>query len=98
MDKTFEKDGEYVKGDIVINLFTTAANPCHRLLFIRKGTCRQGRYTHKTYDCIDYSGRKVQLFRNEKCLKKVGHMDEFDHFLEALKNLRENGNETESEA
>lgn len=81
---------EFVKGDIVVNLYTTEANPNHFLLYIKKGYCQQGRYRHKTYDCIAYDGRKVQLFRDDGGVKKVGHMDEFDIFMAALKKLREN--------
>lgn len=75
------------KGDIVQNIFAGGNNPIRLLLYTGKGTCRQGRYTHKVYNCIGYDGRKVQLFRDPDCLVKIGHMDEFDKFMEALKSL-----------
>lgn len=80
---------ELRKGDIVLNIFAGKRNPTRFLLYIGKGTCRQGRYTHKVYDCIGYDGRKVQLFRDPDGLVKVGHMDEFDTFIAALKLLKD---------
>lgn len=80
---------EFKKGDIVVNVFTTHANPCHYLLYLGKGICRQGRYSHKVYDCISYDGRKVQLFRKDEPLVVVGHMKEFDDFLAALRKLKD---------
>ena len=81
--------GEVRKGDIVLNIFAGKRNPKRFLLYIGKGTCRQGRYTHKVYDCIDYDGQKVQLFRDPDGLVNVGHMDEFDTFIAALKLLKD---------
>lgn len=79
---------DFHKGDIVQNLFAGKNNPTRFLLYIGKGTCRQGRYTHKVYDCIRYDGKKVQLFRDPDGIVKVGHMDEFDTFMGALNALR----------
>lgn len=78
---------DFRKGDIVQNLFAGKNNPTRFLLYIGKGTCRQGRYSHKVYDCIGYDGKKVQLFRDPDGIAKVGHMDEFDAFMAALKAL-----------
>lgn len=78
---------DFRKGDIVQNIFAGKNNPTRFLLYIRKGTCRQGRYSHNVYDCIGYDGKKVQLFRDPDGLIKVGHMDEFDAFMATLKAL-----------
>lgn len=78
---------KYKKGDVVRNIFAGENNPNRFLLYIGKGTCRQGRYTHKVYNCIRYDGEKVQLFRDPDGLVKVGHMDEFDAFMAALEAL-----------
>lgn len=77
------------KGDIVQNAFAGNSNSYRYLLFWGKGTCRQGRYTHKVYNCIGYDGKKVQLFREPDGLVKIGHMAEFDAFIEALRQLGE---------
>lgn len=41
----------------------------------------------KGYTCLDYDGEKVQLFRENDPLVKVGHMKEFDDFVDALRRL-----------
>lgn len=80
---------EFNKGDIVQNIFASRNNPCRYLLYLGKGSCRQGRYSHKTYDCISYDGRKIQLFREDDPLVVIGHMKEFDDFLVALRKLKD---------
>lgn len=84
-------DLKFRKGDIVKNVFAGKGNPCQYLLYLCKGTCRQGRYTHKVYDCIGYDGQKVQVFREGDPLVVVGHMDEFDAFVAALRSLSSYG-------
>ena len=79
---------EFRKGDIVQNIFAGKGNPFRYLLYLGKGTCRQGRYTHKVFDCIGFDGQKVQIFRENDPLVVVGHMAEFDAFMVALKNLK----------
>ena len=78
---------DFRKGDIVRNIFAGENNPTAHLLYLGKGTCRQGRYSHKVYDCIGYDGRKVQVFRNPEPFVLVGHMAEFDAFMAALRAL-----------
>lgn len=75
------------KGDIVKNNYAGERNPHRFLLYLGKGTVRQGRYTHKTYDCIAYDGRKVQFFREDAQFEYIGHMDAYDTFLAALRKL-----------
>lgn len=79
---------DYRTGDIVRNIFAGEGNPFRYLLYIGKGTARQGRYSHKVYNCIGFNGEKVQLFRDPDGLVKVGHMDEFDAFVTALNALK----------
>lgn len=78
---------ELRKGDIVKNIYAGEGNPNRFLMFLGKGTIRQGRYTHKSFDCLAYDGRKVQLFRDNEPLEHVGHMDEYDAFIAALRKL-----------
>lgn len=78
---------KFKKGDIVRNIFAGKGNPTSHLLYLGKGTCRQGRYSHKVYDCIGYDGQKVQVFREDEPLVVVGHMNEFDDFIAALRKL-----------
>lgn len=77
------------KGDIVRNRFAGDANPRRLMVYLGKSTIRQGRYTHRGYDCLDYDGEKVQLFRENDPLVKVGHMDEYDAFMSALGRLKD---------
>lgn len=88
---------EFRKGDIVRNRFAGNGNPAAHLLYLGKGTCRQGRYSHKVYDCIGYDGQKVQVFRSDDPLVLVGHMPEFDAFLAALRKLASMGQEVDGE-
>lgn len=84
------------KGDIVMNTFAGKGSPTRFLLYIGKGVCRQGRYSHKVYDCIGYDGKKVQIFRDPDGLVKVGHMGEFDAFMVALKGLKDRNGDVEN--
>lgn len=77
----------YKKGDIVRNNYAGETNPNRYLMYIGKGQIRQGRYTSKSYDCLNYNGKKVQFFRDDNQLVVVGHMPEYDAFLAALKRL-----------
>ena len=84
------------KGDIIRNLWAGPNNPTAYLVYLRKSSICQGRYGHKTYECLDYKGRKVQLMREDAKMELIGHMEEFDDFvsaLESLKDLSENGGE-----
>ena len=86
---------DFRKGDIVQNIYAGKGNPCRYLLYLGKGTCRQGRYTHKVYDCIGYDGQKVQVFRNPEPFVLAGHMAEFDAFIKALWSLADMGERRE---
>lgn len=61
----------FKRGDIVKNLFAGENNPYRYLLYIRKGTIRQGRYTSKSYDGIGYDGKMHQFFRDDAQLVRV---------------------------
>lgn len=78
-----------VKGDIVRNKFAGDGNPRRFMVYLGKSTIRQGRYTSKGYTCLDYDGSKVQLFREDEPLIKVGHMEEYDAFIKALRRLKD---------
>ena len=82
-------DEKFCRGDIVRNVWAGEGNPYRYLLYLGKGTIKQGRHTHKVYNCIGYDGRKVDLFRDEPSIEKIGHMDEYDKFMTALKLLKE---------
>ena len=83
--------GDFRKGDIVRNIYAGEGNPYRYLLYLGKGAIRQGRYRHKVYDCLGYDGEKVQLFRENDPLVLVGHMEEFDAFMAALRSLADRG-------
>ena len=78
-----------IKGDIVRNKFAGDGNPRRFMVYLGESTIRQGRYSHKGYTCPDYDGSKVQLFREGDPLIKVGHMEEFDAFVAALRRLKD---------
>ena len=78
-----------VKGDIVRNRFAGDENPRRFMVYLGKSTIRQGRYRHKGYTCLDYDGRKTQIFRENDPLVKVGHMAEYDAFIAALRRLKD---------
>lgn len=79
---------EYKKGDIVKNRYAGEENPYRYLVYLGKGTIRQGRHRSKSYDCLGFDGKKAQFFRNEEQFELVGHMTEFDLFMSALGRLR----------
>ena len=81
------------KGDIVRNIFAGNNNPNAHLLYLGKGSCWQGRHKHKIYNCVNYEGEKVQIFRENEPLVVVGHMKEFDNFISALQKLKDMGDD-----
>lgn len=81
------------KGDIVRNIFAGKSNPNAYLLYLGKGSCWQGRYKHKIYNCVNYEGEKVQIFRENEPLVVVGHMKELDDFVSALQRLKDMGDD-----
>lgn len=81
---------EFKKGDIVRNIYAGEHNPKRYMLYIGKCTIKQGKTKSKGYKCIDYDGRKAEIFASNDPLVKVGHMKEFDAFIKALKMMGEN--------
>ena len=77
---------DFRKGDIVRNIFAGKNNPTAHLLYLGKGT-------HKVYNCIGYDGTKVQVFREDEPFVLVGHMEEFDAFMAALRSLADRKDE-----
>ncbi len=73
------------KGDIIKNLWAGENNPQKYLLYIGKSSMQRS----KTYRCVCYSGDNVHLLRDDARIEIVGHMDEFDRFIEALKKLKD---------
>lgn len=86
-----ENENKCKKGDIIKNLSAGENNPTKCLLYIGKSSTRQGRYIHKTYRCIGGDGSTVHLMRDSARIEVVGHMNEFDTFLAALKALKDYG-------
>lgn len=76
---------ELVCGDIIVNNHAGGRNKY--LIYLRNGTIRQGRYKHRSYDCLSCDGKTVQLFKDTADIEKIGHMKEFDAFVLALKGL-----------
>lgn len=89
---------EFCRGDIVVNKYAGATNPDKYLLYLGKSTIVQGRYRSKGYTCLTYDGQKIQLFRENDPLRKVGHMPEFDNFMAALKALGDFKEEDDEES
>lgn len=82
------------KGDIIKNNFAGAGNPIKYLLYLGKGTIKQGRYTHSVYKCLSFEGKKVNLFTEKytdgiPVMTYIGHMDEYDAFIKQLKTLKD---------
>ena len=53
---------------------------------------QRGKTRGKEYDCLNYDGKKVQLFREHDPIVFVGHMAEYDSFMKTLavlKNFKE---------
>ena len=73
----------FKRGDILENGWTTERNPLHLSVYLKCGKCG----CQNTYDCIGYDGRIVHNCRDNNKLSVVGHMEEFDKFVKALKNL-----------
>ena len=82
------------KGDIIKNNFAGTGNPIKYLLYLGKGTIKQGRYTHSVYKCLSFEGEKVNLFTEKytdgiPVMTYIGHMDEYDAFIKQLKTLKD---------
>ena len=80
---------KFKKGDILKNGWAGEGNPCSHMMYLRAGTVRQGRYTHKVFKCIGYDGQIIDQMQNNHRLEVVGHMPEFDAFRAALKRLKD---------
>lgn len=80
---------EFLRGDIVCNIYAGKVNPARYLVYLGKSTITQGRYRSRGYSCLTYDGRKIQLFRDNDPLRLVGHMPEFDNFMAALAGLKD---------
>lgn len=79
---------ELKKGDIVRNISAGENNPLRYLMYLCKGSVLQGRYIHNSCSCLAYDGRRVTVYTANNSLEYVGHIDEFDAFISALKQLR----------
>ena len=74
---------KFKKGDILRNGWTSKANPTHLSLFVKCGKVGN----QKTFDCIGYDGRIVRHRMTNNKLEVVGHMAEYDAFVDALRKL-----------
>lgn len=88
------KGETFRRGDIVRNVWAGDGNPYQYVMYLGKSTIRQGRYCHKVYEAIGYDGKKIHLFTDgrepgEPSIVKVGHMEEYDKFMSALKQLKD---------
>jgi hypothetical protein len=54
-------------GDLVVNEFTSAANPYHVLMYVR----RSGKY----YECLSWKGERMQFDTRHKNITVVGNVD-----------------------
>ena len=89
-DKNNElKPCPFKKGDIVKNGYAGKQNPNRYLMFVK---CSVANHMD-AYDFMNHCGHKVQQLRFNEKLEKVGHIDEYDDFLYALKKLQSMGQE-----
>lgn len=77
------KPCKFKKGDILRNGWTSEANPTHLSVFVKCGKVGN----QKTFDCIGYDGSIVHHCRDNNKLEIVGHMAEYDAFVDALRKL-----------
>ena len=84
-----EKMAEFQRGDIVCNRYAGEINPHRYLLYLGKSTITQGRYRSRGYTCLTHNAEKIQLFRDNDQLYRVGHMAEYDSFTKALAALKD---------
>lgn len=80
---------EFKRGDIVCNRYAGRRNPHRYLLYLGKSTITQGRCRSRGYTCLTHEARKIQLFRDDDPLCRVGHMAEYDSFMKALAVLKD---------
>ena len=80
---------EFKRGDIVCNRYAGRRNPHRYLLYLGKSTITQGRCRSRGYTCLTHEARKIQLFRDNYPLCRVGHMAEYDSFMKALAVLKD---------
>ena len=77
------KPCKFKKGDILRNGWTSEANAFHLSVFVKCGKVGN----QKTFNCIGYNGEIVYLCKTDNKLEVVGHMAEYDAFVDALKKL-----------
>lgn len=77
------KPGRCKKGDILKNGWTTEKNPTHLSVFVKCGKVGN----QKTFDCIGYDGSLIHHLQYDNKIEVVGHMEEYDSFISALKKL-----------
>lgn len=80
---------EFQRGDIVCNRYAGERNPHRYLLYLGKSTITQGRYRSRGYTFLTHNAEKIQLFRDNDQLYRVGHMAEYDSFTKALAALKD---------
>lgn len=65
---------EFQRGDIVCNRYAGERNSHRYLLYLGESTITQGRYRSRGYTCLTHDAEKIQLFRDNDPLYRVGHM------------------------
>ena len=80
---------EFQRGDIVCNRCVGERNLHRYLLYLGKSTIKQGMYRSRGYTCLTHDAEKIQLFRDNDQLYRVGHMAEYDSFTKALAALKD---------
>ena len=83
------KMAEFQRGDIVCNRCVGERNSHRYLMYLGKSTITQGRYRSRGYTCLTHDAEKIQLFRDNDPLYRVGHMAEYDSFMAALAGLKD---------
>lgn len=79
-----EKGQRLKKGDILCNNYAGKSNPYKYIMYVKRGS----NGTEKTIDCLAYDGSIIRLREFLNQLIVVGHLDEYDKFVRALKTLK----------
>ena len=79
-----EKGQRLRKGDILRNDWTGEDNPLHYTLYIKRG--KSG--SQKTIVCLSYDGRIIDWCERDNRLCVVGHLQEYDNFVNSLYRLK----------
>ena len=71
------------KGDIIANGWASEKNPHYLSMYIGIGTTN----SMKTINSLCSDGKIIHLIKEDNKIEVVGHIDEYDAFIKALRKL-----------